>query len=72
MRRRFGKPSIPGLVFLAALVVALIVGVIIGGGTGGTITAIAAALLALTIFGTVGIGKAAGDAVDRRGRWPNK
>jgi hypothetical protein len=68
MRRRFGKPSIPGLLFYGALVVALIVGTIVGGGTGDTIVAIAAALLALTIFATVGIGKAAGDAVDGRGR----
>jgi hypothetical protein len=70
MRRRFGKPSIPGLVFYAVLIVALIVGIVVPGGTGDTIAAIAAILLALTIFASVGIGKAAGDAVDRRGHWP--
>jgi hypothetical protein len=51
-----------------ACAVALIVGVILPGGTGETITAIAAALLALTIAGSLGIGKAEGDRLDRRGR----
>jgi hypothetical protein len=48
--------------------VALIVGVILPVGTGETITAIAAALLALTIVGSLAIGKAEGDRLDRRGR----
>jgi uncharacterized membrane protein len=68
MRRRIGKPGIPALIFFAVLVVALIVGVIVPGGTGDTIAAIAGGILALTILATMGIGKAAGDAVDRRGR----
>jgi hypothetical protein len=38
------------------------------GGNRRTITAIAAALLALTIVGSLGIGKAEGDRLDRRGR----
>jgi hypothetical protein len=64
MRRGFGKPSIPALIYFGALIVALIVGLIVGGGTGDTIVAI----LALTVLGTMGIGKAEGDAIDRRGR----
>jgi hypothetical protein len=70
MRRHFRELSIPGLLFYAAFVVALIVGIIVPGGTGDTILAIAGGVLALTIYGAVGMGKAAGDAVDRRGRWP--
>lgn len=68
MRRRIGRPSIPALAFYGVFIVALIVGLIIGGGTGNTIVAISAAVIALTIFGTVGIGKAAGDWRDGRGR----
>jgi hypothetical protein len=69
MRRRIGRPSIPGVVFYSVLVVALIVGLVIGGGTGDTIVAISAAVIALAIFGTVGIGKAIGDYQNRRGPW---
>jgi hypothetical protein len=67
MRRRFGKPSIPGLVFYGVLVVAFVVGILIGGGAGNTIVAISAAVIALAIFGTVGFGKAAGDWRERGG-----
>lgn len=70
MRRRFGMPGIPALAFYGVLLVALIVGLVIGGGAGNTIVAISAAVIALAIFGMVGIGKGAGDWRDRGGgRW---
>ena len=70
MRRRIGKPSVPALAYFGVLIAALVIGLVVGGGVGGTIAAISAAILALTILGAVGIGKAAGDAVDGRGRRP--
>ncbi len=61
--------SLPGLIFFGVLIVAIVVGVIVGGGTGTTIAAIAGALLAFAIIGAAGgIGIAARDSVDRRGR----
>jgi hypothetical protein len=42
-----------------------VVGVLIGGAVGDTIVAIAAAILALSLFVAVGIGKAAEDMHDR-------
>jgi hypothetical protein len=55
--------------FFAVLIVAIAVGVIVGGGTGTTITAIAGALLALTLLAVGGgVGLAAHDRLDRRGR----
>ncbi len=63
------KLSVPGLVYYGVLILGIVVGVLIGGGTGTTITAIAAALLALTLLAAGGgIGVAARDSVDRRGR----
>lgn len=59
-----------GLAYYAALIVAFVVGVVIGGGVGTTIAAIAAAVFALTIVGACGVGMAAGDALDGRGRRP--
>ncbi|MBN9622057.1 MAG: hypothetical protein J0H06_03735 [Actinobacteria bacterium] len=57
------------IVYFGALIVAIVVGVLVGGGTGTTITAIAAILLALTLLAAGGgIGVAARDSVDRRGR----
>jgi uncharacterized protein YacL len=54
---------------LGGLIVAILVGVAIGGGTGTTITAIAAAVLALLLLSMGGgIGVAAHDRLDRRGR----
>jgi hypothetical protein len=47
------------IVYFGVLIVAIVVGVIVGGGTGTTITAIAGAILALTLFavgGGLGIG----------------
>jgi hypothetical protein len=69
VRRRIGRPSIPGLLVYVVLIGAMVVGVIVPGGTEDTIVAIAAAFLALAVIGTVGIGKAASDVRDRRGRW---
>ncbi len=66
--RGIGRVSLPGLIFFGVLIVAILVGVVVGGGTGTTIVAIAGALLALTLLGTVGTGVAARDAVDGRGR----
>ena len=58
-----------GLLYYGALIVGIVVGVLVGGGTGTTIAAIAGALLALTIIGAYGgLGVAARDSVDRRGR----
>lgn len=57
------------IVYFGGLIVAIVVGVIVGGGTGTTVTAIAAALLALSLFAAGGgIGVAANDYLDRRGR----
>lgn len=39
------------IVYFGGLIVAIVVGVVIGGGTGITITAIAGAILALSLFG---------------------
>ncbi len=53
MKRRFGKPTTRGYVFLALLVisvVAIVVGVVIGGATGVVIDAIAGGLLVFLIF----------------------
>lgn len=58
-----------GLAYYGVLIIAVVVGLLIGGGTGTTITAIAAILLALTIMAAYGgVGIAARDGVDRRGR----
>jgi pilus assembly protein TadC len=57
-----------GLVYYGTLIVAFVVGVVIGGGIGATIAAIAAGAFALTILGAGGIGVAARDSLDRRGR----
>jgi pilus assembly protein TadC len=57
-----------GLVYYGTLIVAFIVGVVIGGGIGATIAAIAAGVFALTIVGAGGVGVAARDSIDRRGR----
>ena len=57
-----------GLVYYGTLIVAFVVGVMIGGGVGTTIAAIAAGVFALTILGAGGVGLAARDSIDRRGR----
>ena len=61
------------LIYFGVLILAIVVGVIVGGGTGTTITAIAAALLALTLLAAGGgVGLAAHDSLDRRGRRFNR
>jgi hypothetical protein len=66
---RIGNLSVPGLIYYGVLIVAIVVGVLVGGGIGTTITAIAGALLALTLLAAGGgIGVAARDSMDRRGR----
>jgi hypothetical protein len=67
-RLKLGKPSTGGLVVYGVLIIGIIVGLIVPGGTGNTIVAISGGLLALVVLGTIGIGKAATDSVDRRGR----
>jgi hypothetical protein len=68
--RRIGNLSLPGAIYYAVLILAIVLGVQIGGGTGTTITAIAAAILALTLLAAGGgIGLAARDSLDRRGRY---
>ncbi len=58
-----------GLAYYVVLIVAIVVGVVVGGGTGTTITAIAGAILALTLLAAGGgVGIAERDAMDRRGR----
>ena len=65
----FWRPNWRSVTYFGILIVAIVVGVIIGGGIGTTITAIAAGLLALTLLAAGGgIGVAARDSVDRRGR----
>jgi hypothetical protein len=55
--------------FLCVLIVAIVVGVLVGGGTGTTVTAIAGAIFALTLFVLGGgIGVAANDVFARRRR----
>ena len=54
------------IVYFGGLVTAIVVGVVIGGGTGTTITAIAAAILALTLLAVGGgVGVAARDSVEQ-------
>jgi hypothetical protein len=74
-RRRLGEVLHPlsltrlGLAYYCVLIVAIVVGVVVGGGIGTTVTAIAGALLALTLLaagGGVGIAERA--AIDGRGR----
>jgi hypothetical protein len=65
---RIGRISRLGLAYFAVLIIAIAIGSAMGGGTGTTIAAIAGILLALTILGTYGLGDAARDSVDRRGR----
>jgi hypothetical protein len=66
---RLSRLTRAGLAYYAVLIIAVVVGVLIGGGTGTTITAIAAILLALTIMSAWGgLGIAARDGVDGRGR----
>jgi hypothetical protein len=69
VRRRIGRPSVVGLVVYVVLVIGIIVGWVVPGGTGDSILAISAGLLALVIVASIGLGKAASDSVDRRGRW---
>jgi hypothetical protein len=54
MLRRIGKPSIPGLVYYATLIISFFVGLLIGGSSNSTVMAISGAIFALTIFATVG------------------
>ena len=54
------------IVYFGTLIVAIVVGVEIGGGTGTTITAIAGAVLALTLLAVGGgVGVAARDSVEQ-------
>jgi len=54
------------ITYFGGLIVAIVVGVLIGGGTGTTITAIAGALLALTLLAAGGgVGVAARDSLDQ-------
>jgi outer membrane lipoprotein SlyB len=54
------------IVYFGVLIGAIVVGVLIGGGTGTTITAIAGAVLALTLLAMGGsVGVAARDSVDQ-------
>lgn len=58
-----------GLVYYVVLITAVVVGCVVGGGTGTTIAAIAAIVLALTIFAAYGgLGLAARDGIDSGGR----
>ena len=57
------------ITFLGVLIAAIVVGAIVGGGTGTTITAIAGAIFAFTLFALGGgLGVAHDAALDRRGR----
>jgi hypothetical protein len=67
VRRRIGKPSVPGLLFYAALIVAIVVGLIIKGDTGNTIAGVAAAILAMVVASTIGFGVASNENRDRGG-----
>jgi predicted lipid-binding transport protein (Tim44 family) len=54
------------IIYFGVLIGAIVVGVMIGGGTGTTITAIAGAVLALTLLAMGGgVGVAARDSVDQ-------
>lgn len=54
------------IVYFGGLIVAIVFGVALGGGTGTTITAIAGAILALTLLAVGGgVGVAARDSVDQ-------
>ncbi len=58
-----------GLAYYVTLIVAIVLGVVVGGGTGTTITAIAGAILALTLLAAGGgVGIAQRDRLDRLGR----
>lgn len=70
MRRRIGRPSVAGVIYYAVLVIAFLVGLAIGGSAGSTVMAISAGIFALTVFATIGIGKADADGVAGRGRPP--
>lgn len=49
--RRVGGFSAVGVVYFALLFLGIVLGVLVGGGTGATITAVAGALLGLTLLG---------------------
>jgi hypothetical protein len=64
---RLGRLTRLGAAYYGVLIVAIVGGLLVGGGVGTTITAIAAALFALTIFVAFGgPGIAARDSVDLR------